>query len=70
MSLPAAAVDLSNAFKTVNLAWEDAQTVWKDSVSREFEAERWQPLEAHVRSVLGAIDRLSPVLAKALRECS
>jgi hypothetical protein len=70
MSMTSAAVDLSNAVKTVTVAWEEAKEGWKDPVSRDFETERWQPLENHVRSVLQAIDRLAPVLAKALRDCS
>jgi hypothetical protein len=70
MSLTSAAVDLSNAIKTATVAWEEAKVGWKDSVSRDFEAEQWQPLEHRVRSLLQAIDRLAPVLAKALRDCS
>src|SRR5262249_18725457 len=70
MSLSSAAVDLSNALKTVTLAWEEARQEWNDPVSRDFEANHWEPLESQVRAVLQAIDRLAPVLAKALRDCS
>lgn len=68
--MSASSTDLSNAFKTVRLAWEDTEATWKDAVRRDFEADTWTPLEAHVRSVLGAMDRLGPVLAKAVRDCS
>jgi hypothetical protein len=64
------AVDLKNGIKTVTLAWEDARQVWKDPVSQSFEADTWEPLENHVRAVLQAMDRLTPILAKALRDCS
>jgi hypothetical protein len=70
MSITSAAVDLGNAVKTVSEAWEEARMGWKDPVSRDFEANQWDPLQSHVRSVLGAIDRLAPVLARALRDCS
>jgi hypothetical protein len=70
MSMVSAAVDLSNALKTVNLAWDEVREGWKDSVSRDFEANQWAPLENHSRAVIGAMDRLAPILAKALRDCS
>ena len=70
MSLTSAAIDLNNAFKEARLVWEEAREGWKDPVSRDFEAHRWQPLEDQVRGVLQAMDRLAPVLAKALRDCS
>ena len=34
MSVTSAAIDLSNALKTVRLAWEEAQAEWKDSQCR------------------------------------
>jgi hypothetical protein len=70
MSLTSAAVDLSNALKTATLAWEEAKTGWKDAVSRDFESNQWTPLEGHTRTAIGAMDRLAPILAKALRDCS
>jgi hypothetical protein len=70
MSLTSAAVDLNNSLKTVSLAWQEAQQTWNDAVSRDFAANQWDPLELQVRSVIGAIDRLSPILARAIRDCS
>lgn len=70
MSLNTAWIELNNGLKTVRLAWEDAREQWKDSVGREFEAERWAPLEAQVVSALRALDVLAPVLAAARRDCS
>ena len=43
MSMTSAAVDLSNALKTVDLAWEEVREGWKDAVSRDFEANQWAP---------------------------
>jgi hypothetical protein len=63
-------VELNNGLKTARLTWEETQSVWKDSVSREFEAEFWVPLENQVRAVLHAMDQLAPILARARRECS
>ena len=70
MSVTSAAIDLSNALKTVRLAWEDAQAEWKDSVSRDFEVNQFDPLESQTRAVIQAIDRLAPILARAVRDCS
>lgn len=70
MSLNSAAVDLSNAFKTLTQAWEEAQEVWDDQVRREFAEQQWNPLEERTRLVLQAMDRLGPILDHAIRECS
>ena len=70
MSVTSAAIDLSNALKTVRLAWEEAQTEWNDSVSRDFEANQYEPLANQTRAVIQALDRLAPILSRALRDCS
>jgi hypothetical protein len=70
MSVTSPAIDLSNALKIVRLAWEEAQTEWKDAVSRDFEANQWTPLDSHTRAVISALDRLAPILARAMRDCS
>jgi hypothetical protein len=70
MSLSSAAVDLTNALETVRLVYDEVKEGWKDDVSRDFEANRWGPLEGQTRAVIQAMDRLAPILAKALRDCS
>lgn len=70
MSLSTASVDLANAFKSVRLAWEDIRPEWQDPVADAFETYQWAPLDNHVRNVLQALDRLTPIVAKALRDCS
>lgn len=70
MSLNSASVDLSNALETAREAWEDVRAGWNDPVSQHFEAEKWVPLENHTLAVLQAMDRLAPILARALRDCS
>lgn len=70
MSLPGAATDLGQGWKTATVAWEDAQEGWNDPVSRDFEEHHWLPLRDQVLGVLQAMDRLAPVLARALRDCS
>jgi hypothetical protein len=70
MSMTSASIDLANAIKTARLAWELAREGWNDPVSRDFEAQQWEPLENQVRAVLSAMDRLAPILARAVRDCS
>jgi hypothetical protein len=70
MNLTGTAVDLGNALKLVHLAWEEVQEGWKDPVSRDFEANHLAPLDAQARAVLQAMDRLAPILARALRDSS
>jgi hypothetical protein len=68
--LTSAAIELSNGLKTARLTWEETKLGWKDPVSRDFEAELWEPLEAQVLAVLQAMEQLAPILARARRECS
>ncbi len=70
MSLNSSAVDLINALKTIVLVWEEVKEGWKDPVSQDFEANLIVPLESQTRAVIQAMDRVAPVLAKALRDCS
>jgi hypothetical protein len=70
MSLNGAWTDLSNGLKTLRLRWEETRLGWNDPISRDFEANKWGPLESQVAAVLEAMDRLAPILARAQRECS
>lgn len=70
MSLTSASIDLANALKVARRAWEEACEVWDDPVNQDFDAHHWRPLEEQVRAVLQAMDRLTPVLAAAARDCS
>ncbi len=70
MNLSTGWIELNSALKTMRLRWDEVKTDWNDSVSRDFEESHWEPLEAQVIATLRAIDRLSPVLAKAQQECS
>ena len=70
MSVTSAAIDLSNALKTIRLAWEETQQSWNDAVSRDFEENQWVPLDNQTRAVIQALDRLAPILARAVRDCS
>jgi hypothetical protein len=70
MSLTSAAVDLANALESARDAWGATRPVWKDAVARDFEENHWRPLEDQTLAVLQALDRLVPVLATALRDCS
>jgi hypothetical protein len=70
VSLHSAAIDLSNALKTVNEAWDEIRAQWNDPVSHDLEADTLEPLRRQTTTVLQALDRLSPILMKALRDAS
>jgi len=70
VSLNTAWIELNNGLKLLREAWDATRHQWKDSVARDFEAERWAPLEAQVEATLRALDVLAPVLATARRECT
>jgi hypothetical protein len=70
VSLTTASLELANALKVARLVWEQTREGWKDAVSRDFEAGHWEPLRDHVEATITALDRLSPILARAMRECS
>ncbi len=70
MSMTSASVELANALKTLRNLWEEVRLGWNDPVSRDFESQRWDPLVGAVESTLQAIDRLAPVIVRAVRECS
>jgi hypothetical protein len=70
VSLTTASLELANALKAARLAWEQTRITWNDPVSRDFEEHHWEPLKAQVEATITALDRLSPILARALRDCS
>jgi hypothetical protein len=70
MSLSTASVGLASALKTAHERWEDTRPLWDDAVSRDFEANHWLVLKNQVEATLNALDRLAPVLARAVEESS
>jgi hypothetical protein len=61
---------LNNSLKVLQAHWGSLQSVWQDQAREDFETLYWVPLEAQVKAVLRAMDRLAPQLAKAREECS
>lgn len=70
MSLAAGWAELNEAMKVLRMRWEDTRAGWKDVAAADFEAHHWDPLVAQVEATLRAMDRLSPILHRAHRECS
>jgi hypothetical protein len=69
MSLNANATELNAALKAMREQWEAVRDVWRDGVADEFEETVWQPLEGQVNAAVQSMDRLTPILSKAQREC-
>jgi hypothetical protein len=70
VSLNTSWIELNNALKALSEAWGETKSGWKDPVSRDFDEHHFEPLAAQVVATLRAMDRLTPVLEKARRECS
>ncbi len=70
MSLNASSLQLSNALKATRVVWEDTRERWDDITAHDFEATYWVPVKAQIEAALIAMDRLSPILDRAVRECS
>jgi hypothetical protein len=70
VSLNAASLPLNNSLKALRLNWDAARQRWDDAVARGFEKDYWDPLRAQVDQLLVAMDRLGPILDRAVRECS
>ncbi len=60
---------LYGSLKDLRLRWEDTQRVWDDPVSRDFDENLYQPLEAHAQAAIRAIDRLGQVMQQMQSEC-
>jgi hypothetical protein len=61
---------LNNSFKVLRAHWDNLKEDWRDQAQEDFETRYWNPMEAQVKAVLRAMDRLAPHLAKAREECS
>jgi hypothetical protein len=70
VSLTNTSISLADGLKTVGVLWEDARAGWEDSVAQRFENNHWLPLKNQIEAVLGALDRLGPILDRARRDCS
>ena len=69
MSLAAGRYQLANAHKSLKAEWLATENVWRDQVRQDFAETYWDPLEARLASVLGAMDRLDQALAQMKQEC-
>ncbi len=70
MELGTSWTQLNNSLKVLQAHWVSVGTVWQDQAHEDFEIRYWNPLEAQVKAVLRAMDRLAPHLTKAREECS
>jgi hypothetical protein len=69
MNLSNSSMELNGSLKDLRILWDETKEVWNDPVGREFEENRWLPLEARVRSALRAMERLAPIMEKVQHEC-
>lgn len=70
MGMHEARGQLGKMMREVVARWRDTQGVWDDDVSRRFEAEVMQVIEADLRSALVAMDSASATLSNVRRDCA
>jgi hypothetical protein len=60
---------LSRAMKDLLLRWQDTRMSWDDAVSRSFEKEFLDPLQADLRDAAAAMDHVSVLLQQIRHDC-
>jgi hypothetical protein len=70
MDLGTGWTQLNNSFKVLQANWDSVKQEWRDQAQQDFETRYWTSMEAQVKAVLRAMDRLAPHLSKAREECS
>lgn len=59
------AIEMQEALRRLLQQWESARQVWNDSVSREFQEQYVEPLDAQTLAVQREMEKLARVLAGA-----
>lgn len=59
------ASDMQETLRRLMLQWESARQVWNDKVSREFEEQYVEPLDAQTRAAQSAMERLGQLITSA-----
>jgi hypothetical protein len=60
---------LSRAMKDLTARWQETKYHWDDPVSRAFEREFLEPLEAELRDASSAMDHMSVLLQQIRGDC-
>jgi hypothetical protein len=60
---------LTKAMKDLLSRWSDTKAQWNDVMSKNFEKNRLEPMEADLRSANAAMDQMSQILNQARRDC-
>ena len=60
---------LNEARKDLFVRWNQTKAHWDDPVSREFERTYLDPLEARLRSALGAMNHMAQVMQRLEQDC-
>ncbi len=64
-SVNVSASEIQEALRRLLQQWEAARQVWNDSVSREFQEQYVEPLDAQTRAAQREMERLAQVIAVA-----
>jgi len=64
-SVNASANEMQEALRRLLQQWESARQVWNDSVSRDFQAQYLEPLDAQTRAAQREMEKLAQVIQGA-----
>lgn len=59
---------LTKAWKSLLMQWNNAKAAWDDIVQRTFEKNYWTPLEHSTKTTQQDMDQLAKVMAEAQRQ--
>ncbi len=68
--MPTARAQLMKATRKLMLRWTDASEHWNDPVSNSIERAHIEPLDAAVRSAVGAMESMGELIERARADCS
>ena len=60
---------LNKAIKELNNRWLEARGQWQDAQAERLEKDYLVPLEADMKSAIGAMDHMAVLLDQIRREC-
>ncbi len=69
MSTRVSASNLAQAAKSLNVAWENTKTYWRDGKSAEFEREYLEELPSLIAQAINVMEEMDALCRKVRNDC-